>query len=74
LDADVLILSFSDPKSRTELEANPLFQALPAVKRGSYLPLDQGTAVAMAFPSLLSIPFALDAVVPKLATAAKSGT
>ena len=73
LDADVLILSFSDQKSRAELEANPLFQALPAVKRGSYVPLDQGTAIAMAFPSVLSIPYALDAVVPKLATAVKSG-
>ncbi|MDT8913365.1 ABC transporter substrate-binding protein [Amycolatopsis sp. PS_44_ISF1] len=73
LDADVLILSFSSAKGRADLEANPLFQALPAVKRGSYVGLDQGTAIAMAFPSVLSIPFALDAVVPELAAAVERG-
>jgi hypothetical protein len=33
--------------------------------------MNLGTALALAFPSVLSIPYALDAVVPKLSTAAK---
>ena len=72
LDADVVILSYDTPRTRATFEANPLFASLPAVKRGSYVGLDLGTAVALAFPSVLSIPYALDAVVPKLATAAKN--
>jgi iron complex transport system substrate-binding protein len=73
LDADVVIVSYDTPQTQAKFEANPLFKNLPAVRRGSYLGFDLGTAVALAFPSVLSIPYALDAVVPKLATAAKNG-
>ena len=72
LDADIVILSYDTPRTQATFEANPLFKNLAAVKRGSYLGMDLGTAVALAFPSVLSIPYALDAVVPKLATAAKN--
>lgn len=37
------------------------------------VPLAQDAAIAMAFPSVLSIPYALDAVAPKLAAALKNG-
>ncbi|GAA3579800.1 iron-siderophore ABC transporter substrate-binding protein [Amycolatopsis ultiminotia] len=73
LDADVIIISYDSQASRTAFEANPLFRALPAVQRGAYLPLDQSIGIAMAFPSVLSIPYALDEVAPKLAAALKSG-
>ncbi|MBB4683086.1 ABC transporter substrate-binding protein [Amycolatopsis jiangsuensis] len=73
LDADVLIISYDSPASRATFEANPLFESLPAVKRGAYVPLDQTIGIAMAFPSVLSIPYALDVVAPKLATALKKG-
>ncbi|MBD0734489.1 iron-siderophore ABC transporter substrate-binding protein [Streptomyces sp. CBMA29] len=73
LDADVIILTYVNDDARKKFEADDLFKRLPAVKRGSYVPLDIGTAVALAFPSLLSIPYGLDAVAPKLATAVKNG-
>jgi iron complex transport system substrate-binding protein len=69
LDADVVILAYATPAAQRQLEANPLFKRLPAVKRGSYLALDFPTAIALAFPSVLSIPYGLDATVPKLAAA-----
>lgn len=69
LDADVLMLTFNTPEARETLEANPLFQALPAVQRGSYVALELPTALALAFPSALSIPYGLEQVVPKLAAA-----
>lgn len=72
LDADVVILTYPNDKVRTEFEANPLFKNLPAVQRGAYLALDFPTAIAVAFPSVLSIPYGLDAAVPKLAAALKS--
>lgn len=70
LDADVLILAFPDPSIRKQLEAAPLFKSLKAVQRGSYVALDMGAAVAVAFPSVLSIPYGLEVTVPKLVAAA----
>lgn len=70
LDADVLILAFPSAQVREQLEAQPLFQKLKAVQRGSYVPLDTGTALALAFPSVLSIPYGLDVMVPLLTAAA----
>lgn len=70
LDADVLILSFPSPSIRAAFEAQPVFGQLAAVKRGSYIALDMGTAVSLAFPSVLSIPYGLSTMVPKLVAAA----
>ena len=70
LDADVMVLPFTNPGVRARLEANPLFRNLPAVQRGSYVPLDLPAAVALGFPSLLSLPYGLDPTVPALAAAA----
>jgi len=69
LDADVLIIAYTKPGARAELEGNQLFKRLEAVQRGSYVALDLTTAIAVAFPSVLSIPFGLDATVPLLSTA-----
>ncbi|MEC3993911.1 iron-siderophore ABC transporter substrate-binding protein [Actinacidiphila sp. DG2A-62] len=73
LDADVVILTFATEPERKSFEAQPLFRKLKAVRRGSYLALDMPTAIAVAFPSVLSLPYGLDAVVPKLAAAAGRG-
>ena len=70
LDADVMIIAFTAPGIRAEFEAQPLFQSLKAVRRGSYIALDTASAVAVAFPSVLSIPYGLSATVPKLVAAA----
>ncbi|WP_238009489.1 ABC transporter substrate-binding protein [Dactylosporangium sp. AC04546] len=70
IDADVVLFSYRTAEERAKVEGDRLFQNLAAVKRGAYVPLEVGTALSMAFPSTLSIPFALDAVVPKLVAAA----
>jgi iron complex transport system substrate-binding protein len=69
LDADVLILAYATTGARRQLEADPLFKGLSAVKRGAYIALDFPTAIALAFPSVLSIPYGLNATVPELAAA-----
>lgn len=71
LDADLLMINYLTPGARRTLEAKPLFTRLRAVRRGSYIALgsDPPLAIAMAFPSLLSIPYALDEVVPLIARA-----
>ncbi|GAA0924493.1 ABC transporter substrate-binding protein [Nonomuraea longicatena] len=72
IDADVVILTFNTPQARSRLEANELFRRIPAVRRGSYIALDLPTAIAMAFPSALSIPYGLERSVPRIAAALKA--
>nr|WP_042178038.1 ABC transporter substrate-binding protein [Kibdelosporangium sp. MJ126-NF4]CEL12935.1 ABC-type Fe3+-siderophore transport system, periplasmic iron-binding component [Kibdelosporangium sp. MJ126-NF4]CTQ98620.1 ABC-type Fe3+-siderophore transport system, periplasmic iron-binding component [Kibdelosporangium sp. MJ126-NF4] len=69
LDADVVLFSFRDEEERKKVEGDRLFQNLAAVKRGAYVPLTVGDALSMAFPSTLSIPFAIDKIVPQIAAA-----
>jgi iron complex transport system substrate-binding protein len=71
LDADVMILTYTSDSARKQLEGNPLFRQLRAVRRGSYVALDLAAALAAGFPSVLSIPYALKTIVPKLAAAAR---
>ncbi|MGW4486157.1 hypothetical protein ACWEOE_20225 [Amycolatopsis sp. NPDC004368] len=68
----MLVLTYTTPASRAQTEALPLFQQLPAVKRGSYIALDLTTAIALAFPSVLSVPYGLKEVVPKISGAIKA--
>ncbi|MGW4793935.1 ABC transporter substrate-binding protein [Nonomuraea sp. NPDC004297] len=72
IDADVVILTFNTPQARTRLESNELFKRLPAVRRGSYIALDLPTAIAMGFPTVLSIPYLLQRSVPLIAAALKT--
>jgi iron complex transport system substrate-binding protein len=69
IDADVMLLTFNTPQARERLEGDTLFQRIPAVQRGSYVPLELPTAIAIGFPSALSIPYALRQSVPAIATA-----
>lgn len=69
LEADVLILTYPTPKDQAAFEKGALFRNLKAVKRGSYIALDFKTAIAVAFPSVLSIPYGLDSTVPQLVKA-----
>ncbi|WP_246053435.1 ABC transporter substrate-binding protein [Actinocorallia herbida] len=70
LDADIVLFSFRSDEERKKVEGDKLFQGLSAIKRGAYVPLDVGTALSMAFPSTLSIPYALDKIAPQLVAAA----
>ncbi len=66
LDADVLVLTYNSPAAKSTLESQELFQRIPAVRDGRYVALDLPTALALAFPSALSIPYGLRQVVPQL--------
>jgi iron complex transport system substrate-binding protein len=67
LDADVMIVTYPSGDEQTFLESSKLFQQLNAVKNGAYIPLDFLVSVAMAFPSPLSIPYALEGMAPAVA-------
>jgi iron complex transport system substrate-binding protein len=69
IDADVMILTYSSPDAQARLEANEVFKRIPAVQRGAYVALDLTTAIAIAFPSALSIPYAIEQSVSKIAAA-----
>lgn len=51
---------------REVLEADPLWQSLKAVQQGRVLYLDEQVENALGFSSPLSLPYALDAVLPQL--------
>ena len=71
LDADVVVAA----ASQADLAAfakSPVFESLGAVRRGAYVPFDYTTAVSIAFPSTLSLQWAMTQVVPKLSAAAKA--
>ncbi|MCA1672146.1 MAG: iron-siderophore ABC transporter substrate-binding protein, partial [Actinobacteria bacterium] len=69
LDADVLILAYTSDDLRKSLENNPVFQSVPAVKDGRYVPVSLATAFALRQPSVLSISYAIDQLEPGLAKA-----
>lgn len=69
LDADVLLLAYASDDLRTSLENNPVFQSVPAVKDGRYVPLGLDAVTALRLPSVLSIPYGLDQLEPGLTKA-----
>ena len=69
LDAGVVMGTSPDPEALAELRDSRLFSFIPAVRRGAFVGLDIGPATAMAFPSVLSVPYAADRLVPELARA-----
>lgn len=56
-DTDVVLAWFNSPANEKEVEAQPLYAQIPAVKRGSYVPMAEPT-VAMA--RTLITPYTLD--------------
>jgi iron complex transport system substrate-binding protein len=67
LDADVVLGTSSDSSAKLdEMARGPLFQRLSAVERGAYSSIDIGPATSIAFPSVLSVNYALDELVPLL--------
>ncbi|MGH3926543.1 MAG: hypothetical protein ACRDTT_27385, partial [Pseudonocardiaceae bacterium] len=62
-----MIFTYITDDDRTFLESSQIFQQLDAVKNGNYVALDYPVAAALAFPSPLSIPYALDPMVAAVA-------
>jgi iron complex transport system substrate-binding protein len=71
LDAD-LVLAVGTPAEVTAFATNPVVSRLPSIRRGGLVSWDYTTASALGFPSTLSLPWALDHLLPKLVTAAKA--
>ncbi len=65
VDADLVTYVTEE---RDEVDALPLWQSIPAVADGRSLFLDQGLAGAMSFSTTLSLPFAIEGLVPQVAT------
>ena len=57
-------MSYASDGLRASLESNPVFQAVPAVRSGHYLPVSLDTISALRLPSVLSIPYGLDQLEP----------
>lgn len=71
IDADVLVMWFKDG-DRAAVEAQPLFQMLDVVKRGSYVALDDPVSVwSTSGLSVLSVPYGFPTFIPKLVDAAQ---
>lgn len=70
-DRDVLVWEIGDnPEVRSSIESDPLYQQLDVAKeRRDVFIMDQVLAAGMAFISVLSLPFVIDQLVPKLAAA-----
>jgi iron complex transport system substrate-binding protein len=71
LDADILIMWYGEG-ARAAAEAQPLFGTLEAVKRGSYVALEDPVSVwSTSALSVLSIPYGFPTFLPRLAEAAE---
>lgn len=75
LDQDVIVwdqISFTEG-GRATLEADPLVASLDAMEDGRAIVLEGDVETAFGWSTVLSIPFALDAIVPLLETALPAG-
>lgn len=73
LDHDVLVWYAGGglgPDLRTDLANNQLYQELGVVKRGGDLIMDELPGDALSWSTVLSLPFAIDRLVPQLAAVA----
>lgn len=71
LKSDLLVGTAFTTKILDDLAADKLFKRLDVVRDGGYVPLEIGPSTSMAFPSLLSIRYALTDVVPQFEAAIK---
>jgi ABC-type Fe3+-hydroxamate transport system substrate-binding protein len=73
LDADVLLMVYGgDAALRGQLEANPVYRRLDAVRRGDDVAVPLELAVALRSPSSLSLPWSLEQLIPELEGALRS--
>lgn len=72
LDADVLILPVGSEEERAAIENDPVFQQLEVSKEGRTIfvvGLDDPVYASLSFSTALSLPLAIDEMVPRLADA-----
>lgn len=68
LDADVLVV-LTDDSTRAGVESDPVLARLPVVQRGALVLPTVDERGAMTYNSVLSVPYGVDALVPKIAAA-----
>ncbi|MGH3924048.1 MAG: ABC transporter substrate-binding protein, partial [Pseudonocardiaceae bacterium] len=68
IEADLIIGTSSDGKL-DDLTGAPIFARVPAVARGAFVPLAVGRSTAMVYPSVLSLPYAVQDLTPEIARA-----
>lgn len=73
LDGDVLVMLADQPAARTAVDGDPVLRQVPVVAGGRMVIPDVDTRGAMTYNSVLSVPFALDNLVPQLAAAVAGG-
>lgn len=66
LEADALLFFSPSAEVQGSYESDPLFQQLDVVQRGAVVPIEPVPFVALRNPSVLTISFALDQLVPRL--------
>lgn len=71
LDVDVLVWLVNSAADRKRIEDEALYRQLTVVREGHdlFLTLDDPLYGSISFSSVLSLPFALDQLVPRLAAA-----
>ncbi|MCA9860841.1 MAG: hypothetical protein KC438_14025, partial [Thermomicrobiales bacterium] len=60
LDADIIMLGFSNPELQQQFEESPLFGSLAAAQRGNFLTITSEMATALNVPSAGNILWTLD--------------
>jgi iron complex transport system substrate-binding protein len=71
LKSDVLVTWVPSDKTKGQITKDPLLRQIPAVKRGSWIADSNDTlTLAISAASALSLPWALDKVLPELGAAA----
>ncbi|MCA1185382.1 MULTISPECIES: iron-siderophore ABC transporter substrate-binding protein [unclassified Saccharopolyspora] len=71
IDTDVLITAYPNPAVRPQIESLPVFESLDAVRDGGYLPLTQADWPLLRQPGVLSLPYLVDHLLPRIADAAR---
>lgn len=70
IDADVVLAYVDDAAHLEAVKSDPLLGKIPAIQRGSIVALDDPTFnLSTSAPSPLSVPWAIDAYIPKLVEA-----
>jgi iron complex transport system substrate-binding protein len=71
LDSDLVIGTAPTPEILEDLERDELFSRVPAVRDGRYVPLSFALITSIVYPSLLSVRFALNTLVPRFERAVR---
>lgn len=64
IDSDAVFVAYVVPGTQAEVEAHPLFAAVPAVAAGGYVALDAADAIAVRTPTPLTVRYTIERLTP----------